>query len=220
MPGFLSTVILVLIVLYLWGRVRSHRESELLYKFVAWCVSKDDLVYRCNLSLLHYVHNAQISLKISDSHSIRGDIERGYAKSILDGFTSYLCESYFCHKINRDNLRKLGKWEKIDGYFIEIHFFMFQLYNYLSSHQCDSHFLGQDMHCKTLSRKDYGMWGGPLYDATYELTDFAVVFHKMLYISYMFCKNSSIYADVISKYATEQSYIDVINTKQISISRH
>lgn len=54
-------------------------------------------------------------------------------------------------------------------------YFMYLLQGYCEEHQCDYKLLGYDMHKETISHKSYGSWGGPLYDATYSLTDFAIL---------------------------------------------
>lgn len=207
------------LIIYFFGICKEYRNEKKLHKFVAWIVSEDDKKYRCSLSLLHYVHNIQIKMKIHSDRCITGEKERSYAKIILLGFSSYIVDLFFCDKLECEKFNKLRKYSRIDGYDIEIHFFMFQLYKYLHDHQCDSCFLGNDMHKKTIKYENKGMWGAPLFDATYELSDFGLVFHKMLYIAYKFCSQSSVFSEEVTKFVSEESFINVIDSKLIDICK-
>ncbi len=102
--------------------------------------------------------------------------------------------------------------------FSEKDFFMFNLASYLGEHESDSTFIGYEMHEKIISRKEYGSWGGPLYDATYSLTEFGVVFYKLYYISYCYCKNNKSINPDGSYYYGEKSIEDIIKSKRASIS--
>lgn len=212
------TIAILVFVLYLF-QLRKNREVSNLHRLVAWVASKDNKIFRCNLSLLNYIHNIQNSLDIKDSRRVSGDTERNYAQIILDDFVLYLSDAFLCKKLVCDNFEKLCKYEKIDGYFIEIHFFMFQFHKYLRSHECDSIFLGYDMYKSAISYNKKGMWGGELFDATYEISDFAVVFHKLCYITFMFCMKSSIFSYEVSKFISEDSFAEVIDNRQIQITR-
>lgn len=212
-------LVCVFLVVYLYSIRKRNNEKFTLHRLVSWVVSEDDHIYRCNLSLLHYIHNTQIALEIPTARRITGDIERNYAKTILSIFSSNLADSFFCDKLECENFEKLCKYSRIDGYEIEIHFFMFQLFKFLRKHECDRFFGNHDMHQRTISYEEKGMWGGPLFDASYELSDFALVYHKMLYISYKFCAMSSIFSEEVFRFVSEESFANVIDTRQINISR-
>lgn len=222
MSYFLLAIIFALFILgvHLVKTFSNTRKNSRLFNLVSWCTSKSDRERRYNLSLLDHLHNAQIELNINASFRVAGNCDRSYAKQILDGFTSYLSDSFYCEKIdyNYCNLKKLYRYARVDGYPIEMHFFMFQLFEYLFSHRCDYDFLDNKMHKNVLEYKQYGSWGGTLFDATYELSDFAVVVFKMMYISYKFCRNSTVYSSVVSS-KTEQFITETISSKRIDISR-
>jgi hypothetical protein len=66
-------------------------------------------------------------------------------------------------------------------------YFMFMLYAFLSDHQCD-----------------------------YDLTDFTVVFHKMHYITYMYCRRNEILRSLVPEWK-EKNLKEILDTMQIEI---
>ena len=218
--NIIYALVCTLIFIVFWGgsRYLKYARTSMLKELVAWCVTKDSAIFRYNLGLWEYIKNAQRKFKLQPQYSISGDAEWEFAKSILDGFCDHLADSFFRDILSYKKFIWLKSLTLVDSNCKE-HFFMFHLFCYLTDHYCSDSFLGHDMHQKTLSYESHGMWGGPLYHATYELTDFAVVVNKMRYIAFLFCKKSDIYQNDIAAWLTPTHFTDIIDTRQIDISR-
>ena len=132
-------------------------------------------------------------------------------KDILSEFQKELIQDYFSNK-----LKIVKSKYDIPGE----HYFMFALTSFLEDHQCDYDFQGNPMHKDTLSYKRYGDWGGPCYDATYSLTDFALVYHKLYYVAYLFCKSSEIFNPKGVAFRNSESIRSILDAKQIQMSRY
>ena len=68
-------------------------------------------------------------------------------------------------------------------------YFMAAFYNFLTEHQCYHEVVGHAMQKERIAYKDYG-YGCD--DATYLLSDFGLLYHKLLYITFCYCKNSRV----------------------------
>ena len=200
--------ILVLVFIFLFSKLREFYRDRSLRELVAWSVSTDDHI-RCNLSLSNYIVKAQIKLNLPKECCIVGDEEWAIAKEIIDKYKKDLMQSYF-----KGHAYVIKSKYAIQGET----YFMFALYAFLSDHQCDYKFLEHDMHKKRISYKEYGSWGGTLFDATYAQTDFAIVFHKMHYITYMYCRGNDILKTYVPSW-NEENLKEILDTKQIQISR-
>jgi len=200
---------LVAFSIYALYKLRQYRQKENLRQLVAWCVSKDRHI-RAELELWHYVSNAQLEF-VSEEYRISGESEWQYARQILQDYISNLTEAYF-----HDSLCVLKSKYVISGN----DFFMDKLYSYLRNHQCDYTLCGHDMHKETLSFENHGMWGGMLFDATYALSDFGIVYHKLYYISCLYCKASPILNPKNEPYRMAEIIKDILDTRQIEMSRY
>lgn len=158
--------------------------------------------------LLIAILNAQYNTAINQKHRITED-EKKCVIEIIEEYQKDIMRSYF-----KGQLKIIESKYAISGE----NYFMLALYSFLSEHQCDYEFLGHDMHKERLEYKRYGDWGGPCYDATYSLTDFAIVFHKMHYITYMYCKNSEILKDKVPSW-NENNLKEILDSNQIQVSR-
>ena len=167
--------------------------------------------YSHSLPLYSYIANAQIKLNIPSEYKIGGTNEWDIVKNILTEFQKELIQDYF-----NSNLKIVKSKYVIPGE----HYFMFALTSFLEDHQCDYDFQGNNMRKEQLSYKRYGDWGGPCYDATYSLTDFALVYHKLYYITYLFCKRSEIFNPKGVAFQNSESIKSILDTKQIQISRY
>ena len=132
-------------------------------------------------------------------------------KDILAEFQKELIQDYF-----NNNLKIIKSKYAIPAE----HYFMFALTSFLEDHQCDHDFHGNAMQKERLSYKRYGDWGGPCYDATYSLTDFALVYHRLYYVAYLFCRSSKILNPNGVAFQNSESIIRILDTKQIQISRY
>ncbi len=182
--------------------------AKSLKKLVAWSVTEDNHI-RCNLPLSSYIVKAQNKLSIPCEYRISGKTETWYMEEILAMYQKDLSQAYF-----KDQLVVIKSKYVITGEF----YFMYLLYVFLSDHQYDYEFLGHDMHKEQLEYTHHGDWGGPLFNATYSLTDFALVFHKMHYITYMYCLSNEVLKDFVPEW-NEENLKEILDTKQIQISR-
>ena len=212
MIDFLVSIIffLILILLFFIPKYRQHRDQTSLYNLVSWCVTKDSSLYRCNLPLYSYIFNAQIDLDVPLQYRLSVSQDKAAVEELLTFFQNELSKNYF-----EGSLKCVKSKYVIPG----SHYFMFALNSFLSKHQCDTYFNGYDMHKKTLSYNSHGSWGTPLFDASYELSDFAIVYHKLYYITYLFCKNSKVFNSKGDAYCNPDSIKQILDTRQIEIYR-
>lgn len=166
---FLPLVFILALCVY---RLYLRSLENTLQSLVSWCAAESSAPSRCNLSLWAYVCNAQIEKKLPRQYSLTNE-ERDDAELILKAYQKDLSERYFAGCIKPDRA-----YSKLRGQ----DYFMLSLCDYLQEHECDLYLDGKEKY-SLVSRKDYGSWGGPLYDADYELTDFGRVYQKLFYIA-------------------------------------
>lgn len=182
-----------------FGKWRELSKAKKLKELVAWSIIPDHPfgnISAHDLPLWSYVSNAQIEFKLPQEYRISGDDEWNYAKEILEEYLRVLTISYF-----KGKLALIKSKYAVDG----DDYFMFTLYAFLSEHQCDYDFLGHDMHSDRLNT------GSP---KTYAQTDFAIVLHKMHYITYMYCRGSEILKTYVPAW-NEKNLKEILDTKQI-----
>ncbi len=201
-------VVMGIVIAYLITKNRKTAKENRTREMAAWVVTENSSTYRDNKELHEYVAKAQTHL--CEEYRITGENEWRLTKEILSAFRKYLNEKLLSDRLSAPQTKYAVTDED---------FFMLNLCAYLEDHQCDYSFLGHDMHEETISRKEYGSYGGRLYDATYSLTQFAVVFHKLYYISYCYCKNSKALSTMDYRFDDEEEIAKIIATKRISVSR-
>ena len=212
-----------ILVFFLVKKIKENSIQREIDRIVAWCVTTDSSIFRSNFSLKEYIVKAQNKLNLSQEYRIKGDYrltafgddvgeEAGewvFVESIISEFNKNLIQEYFIGKLSvlyrKHNISK------------EEHFF-YLLQRYLEKHQCDYELAEHKLIGKTIKRKDYGSWGAPHYDATYALTDFAVAFNKLFYISYMYCKTNPVINPKGEFWSNEHYIEEIIKTRQISVS--
>ena len=199
---------LVLVTVYAFYKLSAYSKECNFRDLVAWSVSEDNHI-RANLSLSAYLSNAQIRLSIPREYCISGDIEAKFMHDIIAAYQKDLTNSFF-----KGNLTAIKSKYVVSGEA----YFMYLLYIFLSDHQCDYDFIGHNMHKERIFYKEYGSLGSTHFDATFSLSDFAVAFHKLHYITYMYCRDSRILCDFVPDW-TEKNLKDILDTKQIHISR-
>lgn len=202
-------VIACILVYQIMKKIKENTKEKRRKEVVAWCVNEPNR-YRDYLYLWEYISNAQIKLNLLQEYRISTDEEWDLAKEIIKGFQKDITRKFFSNQLSLPTSKYVISDET---------YFMYLLQEYLEQHQFDIEFLGYNMYKETISYKSYGSWGGPLYDATYALTDFAVVFQKIYYISYIHCKNSSA-INPKGKYlywANEHSIEDIIDSRRFSV---
>lgn len=206
-------VLTIAVVLMAFKLRELYREKKM-KKLISWIAINNSPVtslYGHDAPLWTYISDAQYHLKIKKEYCILEEQDWKLAKEILEKFQLYAVQLYL-----RGELKIIKSKYEIWGE----HYFMFLLQSYLMKHQCDDKFFGYDMHKERISYKEYGRWGGALFDATYALTDFAVVYHKMYYITNIYCKNcKSIIESNMALFIDEKNTEKILDTRQIEISR-
>lgn len=185
-----------------------------LRKLVAWNILPHQAFAEFDghdFPLWTYISNAQIKFQLPQEYRISGDDEWSYAKDILSEYQKDLTLSYFKGQLKPIKSKYIVESE---------HYFMLGLCGFLKDHQCEYKFLGHDMHSKRVEYKEYGSWGGTLFDATYSLSEFAVVYHKLYYITYIFCKNSQFANPEGNSFTREGSIREILDSMQIQLSRY
>lgn len=188
-----------------------YSQAQQLKSLVAWSIIPDHPFLDINgheIPLWSYISNSQIQLNLPQEYRISGDNEWVWAKEIIDEYQNNLVLSYF--KGDLTNIRSNGVI-KGEAYFMNA------LQYFLKKHQCDYKFLGYDMHKERVEHKQHGDWGGPCYDATFSLTDFAIVFHKLYYIAYLYCKNNKTLNPVGDAYRNDDFIKRVLDTQKLKV---
>lgn len=203
-------ILSIVLFCFLFSKTKEYYKNKKVKELFAWIISENSADFRCNLHLHNYIANAQNKCNLLQEHRVTSDEEWNTVKEILIEFQKDATIKYFTDNYHIPKSRYV-----ING---EV-YFIYLLNSYLESHQCEDKVAGHKMHSKTLNYKDYGSWGAPLFDATYELSDFGIIYHKLYYISYMFCKNNPVLNAKGELWTVEESIEEIIKSKQISISR-
>ena len=167
MEGLISALILLFIWVSIWAFTtwRKLRNMENLKEWVAWSVRKDDHI-RYNIPLWAHLKNAQLHSNVSDQYRITGEGEWEEAKEIIAKYQKELVNSYF-----EDRL-----WAMKSIYEIQSKdYFIYMLYVYL----CEN--------------ENYGYCQNSVFrfrDLRNKVDHRNIVFHKMRYITYMYCKEN------------------------------
>lgn len=219
---FILTFCVLVYKIYLFSLQRT------LYKHISWCTTDDSSVHRCNLSLLNWLckilhyskkkspdlffPNADKLFLIEEKYWLSGDEELNIAKEILHAYQKELSQKYFSgHLIASRFICRLSDAE----------YFLLTLEEFLKKHECERYFIDNEMYT-VKNYKDYGTWGMPLFDATYELTDFAIVYHKMYLIAQMYCltlRKNPLDANTLAFKSAEYTK-KILDTREMEVSRY
>lgn len=162
MEGLISAFILLFICVSIWAFTtwRKLKNTERLKELVTWSVFESDGA-RWNIPLWAHLKNAQIH-NVSEQYRITGDEEWEIVKEIIERYQKELTQSYFDGRLW--NLKSIYG---IDGK----DYFLYMLYVYL----CENADYGQNtVFCLRNN----------------EIGNRNIVFHKMRYITYMYCKGN------------------------------
>jgi len=189
-------------------------KEQKLKELVAWSVTGD---YCPALGRNSYdrelriaILNAQCDDAIAMKYRITEDTEKQYMMEIIGAYQKEISKDFFLGKLSLIKSKYAVSNEE---------YFMLMLYTFLSDYYCDYDFLGHDMHKERISYKSYGSTISAGFEATYTLTGFAVVFHKMHYITYMYCRKNDILRNFIPEW-NEKNLKEILDTKQIQLSRY
>lgn len=211
LPLVVVIIVLIIVIIYAFWRLKQYAEVQKLHNLVVWCIITKMDTFSHSMPLWSYISNAQIKLSIPEKYRISGEAEWKTVKDILAEFQKDLSKEYFCGNLKIPKSKYVIPGED---------YFMFALQSFLGEHQCDYEFLGHDMHKERISYKEYGSWGALHFDASYALSDFAIVYHKLYFVAYSFCENSKVFNPKGTAYRNTKDIKDIIDTKQIDISRY
>lgn len=196
---------LLLFFCYSIYKLHQYKQEKMLFHLVAWCA---------NTNLCYYIREEQADKCFPAEYCILGDTEWQFVKEILTEYQRDLTKSFFDCSLS---LQVIKCKHDIPGDRGE-HYFMLSLCSFLGKHQCAFKFCEHDMQGETLEYKRYGDGPFPPYDATYSLTDFSSVYHKLYYIVYSFCQASKFCNPNGEFYRHPESIKKILDTKQIKIS--
>lgn len=202
--------LLVIFLAYCTHKLYLYKQQSQLHYLVAWSVTthySSAPSIRPGLDLIDYIHRAQSNLKIPTDYCFSKQSEFDTVDLLLKEYQRSLTQTYF-----NGNLLPIKYKKPISGE----RYFMYMLCNMLKQHQCDSYYLNHNMHAKRLSYVEGGLWGVQNYDATYLLSDFALTYYKLYYVTYLFCQNDPILSQICD-FCDSDSIKKIIDTKQISI---
>lgn len=154
-----------------------------------------------------YFEIIQKKLNLSDVYSLNnGDKEQ--VIKIIEAFKKNLSEKYFSDRL----VLPKPKYRISDNEFL-----MLSLYLFLDENTSSTYFCKEPMHKNTVAYKSYGF---NEYDATYSVTEFAIIVYKLLYIAYVYCQNSEALNPKgnIFNNANKEYIEKLINTETICIS--
>jgi hypothetical protein len=209
LASILSILILTTVVaISKWRELIQERK---LREVVAWsaigecCPTLGRNSYTSDLYIA--IHNAQFNEAIDKKYRF-AEGEKQHILEIIDAYQKDIMRSYF-----KGSLRLIESKYVVSGEA----YFMAAMYSFLSEHECDYTFLGHDMHKERVFYKSYGESFSSGSESIYSLTDFALTFHKMHYITYMYCKHNKILESYVPEW-NEKSIREIIDTQQIQIS--
>lgn len=225
---FCVVAVLALALSFFAYKVYQYSIEKTLRGRVSWCVTDDSHIYRCNMGLLDCLCLIQQygamrfdidysfpKIKwlspIDKKYWICEDNERDIAQKILQAYQKELSQKYFSNQLTDARyLRNLTDEE----------YFLVTLAGFLRKYECEKTFNGVEMY-STKSYNGYESWGAPLFDAVYELTDFAVVYHKMYYIAQSYCLVLN--GEPVRQHSVAYHEIEhmkkVLDTREIEVSR-
>ena len=167
MEGLISAFIFIFICVSIWAFTtwRKLKNMENLKELVGWSVHEDNSL-RYNIPLWVHFRDAQLKECIQDKYQITGEEEWEEVKDIIAKYQKELTNSYF-----EDRL-----WAMKSIYEIRSKdYFIYMLYVYL---------------CEDVN---YAYWQNSVFrfrNVRNRVERKNIVFHKMRYITYMYCKEN------------------------------
>ena len=151
----------LLIILFIaLYKLHEHSRERTLYRSVSWCMETDNLIT--------YVLSAQNDLS-KDYHI--NDTDMDHLRVILAEYQKDLATAFLKGSLTPIRCRYVMEGEN---------YYLLTLNIFLRKHKDTHEFSGHRMHGKM----------SPTAPGTYFISDFALVYHKLCYISNNFCKNS------------------------------
>lgn len=207
--------LLILTCVFLANKVYHYHLEKSLRDYVSWCVSDDPSAYchynrKCIWKLRDYICNLQKHMRLGAEYRITEKSEKDIVCEIITAYQQDLIQSYFQNLLSLN--RKIAKISSEE-------FFVITLVEFLRKNECEKEFNGKDMYI-TKSYKSYPSRGMlPPFDAVYELTDYAVIYHKIYYIAELFLEENKHLYNIIHFYPNPDEIKKVIDTREIKVSR-
>ena len=195
MESVLTTLCVIFAFMAIIAFKKWHEASQerKLRNLVSWSAIGDHCPvsgsYGYMRDLITAVQNAQYEDSIDKKYRIADETEKQYMIEIVEAYQIDIMRSYF-----KGQLKLIKSKYVVEGN----DYFMFMLYVFLSVHQCDTNLIGHEMYSYS----------------TYTLTDFAVVYHKMHYITYMYCRENDILKGLVPEW-NEKNLKKILDTRQI-----
>ena len=174
--------ILALILIFFICKIYKYHRDRILQSQVAWCVTKDSSFYRRNLSLADYIHNIQVNNNIDKTYRIIEEKERQLACEILESYQEDLGQKFFSHRLTNLTKKEISKMTYED-------FFIFTLLDFLRDNLCKTEFNEKRMY-DVKDYKSHGCYGAELFEATYLLNDYSLVYNKILLATEIYCERN------------------------------
>lgn len=163
-------VILLFGIVFLSQKTYEYYKANNLFEKAKWCVSYTQPYERTSeIKLRDTILHLQRKLSLGEKYLIT-ESELDIVSGILQSFQQDLIQKYF------NGLLSNCKFSNAD-------FFIIKLNEFLKKNQCEDSFNGNEMHAEVKNYKSYGTWGMTSFSATYVLTDYAITYYKVLYIT-------------------------------------
>lgn len=204
-------MVLILVAVIAFSKWKELIKEKKLRQLIAWSVTTNYQhigSVRPGLDLIDYINEVAYNHILPKHYCISEGDERELAKDILKEYQRVLTQEYFNGELSLTEAKYTDEGK---------HFFFAHLFNFLQKHKCDDKFIGKEMHSKLLSHKRYGKSFTSGSESTYSLSTLGIVFYKLYYISYLFCKDSSIYGKSILSGIDSTSFTDILDSAEITI---
>ena len=173
MPAIIG--ILLLIAIFVIPKLVQNSRDQSLKEQVAWTTTTSRAWDSPRaLELWQYIHNIQNHYHVDTKYRISSNQEWELAKAIIEKCRSDLANDFSQNRVQSTKYTSSLTPEE---------YFVFSLSYFLSENKTKKELLGQKMYIE-VDRVSYSAWS---YDATYSITEFGMVFHKLRYITTLYC---------------------------------
>ena len=214
MVSFLEIVSFIFIVsiFFLSRDNKKYNRQNKLKEFVKWCIIEDKpKVNTYKTSLYNSINEIQNELNILSEYRLSTNNDWDTVKKILKEFQRIIILSYFSDTLPTPKIKSNSEIENDTCFF-------YLLQRYLAEHRYESSFLGYKMQ-EVIKKTDKPDTITDLSESEYELTDFSLIFNKLYYITYLYCKNNPI-LNPKGKYWNDEAEIEkTIKLKKFSAAK-
>lgn len=173
MPAVIAIIVLILV--FVVPKLIQNGRDQSLKEQVAWTTTTSNSWDSPRaLELWQYIHNIQNRYRVEDKYKISTKEEWDIAKSLIEKCRSELASDFLQNRVQSTKYTSALTPEE---------YFIFSLSYFLSENQTKKELLGHKMYIE-IDRVSYSAWS---YDATYSITEFGMVFHKLRYITSLYC---------------------------------